>query len=281
MIPQHPGDFGKGRFYFGTSNTSQRNWMPIFVPDEARWMEVFLHGPGGSGGAGASAASGTQRGGGGGGGEGGNCYIRIPTAFIPKTVFLSLGGSGSTQNSVLAYVDDPSAQIMQANVGGTGGTGTTTANGAAGGASSASVIAYANVLGGKSQNGSSGAAGGLGNAAGGTVGTIPWHGTGGSGGGGALSAGQFGGAINFNAPSVKLVPSALQVAPGLRGRDGWRLMHPFPIFSGGSGGGSSDTGTGGDGGSGGPGSGGGGGGAGVTGGAGGLGGEGWAWVMFS
>lgn len=278
-----PGNFGDAQFYLGGRSSGTLSTIPINIPDGARFVEMFLSGPGGNGGAGFSGVSGSPRGGGGSGGPGAQAYVRFPTFLIPKTIYLALGAKGSGNASALSINPEFSSHIVSLAAGGTGGTGSSTAAGIAAGASGASRGFFSTIPGAtvSVQNGVGGVAGGIpANGTGGTIGP-PSLGTGwgGSGGGGVTSAGQYSGAINITL--ILNMPRNLQAAPGEAGPDGYSLFMPFPFFTGGSGGGSADNAPGGKGGDGGPGCGGGGGGGGTTGGAGGLGGPGYAFVWFS
>ena len=280
MITAHPTDFSQGQFYFGNSRVSGADWIPLQIPPGAKFLDALLVGCGGNGGAGASAAAGTQRGGGGGGGGGALASFRLPCAFLPSTVYLSLAGRGAGVTSYLSAFPDTSSYYYSCNAGGTGGTGTTTAAGAGGGTSSinvgpALVQAFVATI----ANGVSGGAGSLGDALGSTIIGSKGIIQGGAGGSGVTLTSQFGGFCTSNYGRAS--PQSYVAGPGNPGIDGFRIMAPYPIFTGACAGGSNNTGTGGNGGNGGPGCGGGGGGAGVTGGSGGTGGEGFAWVMFS
>lgn len=269
-------EFGKPRLYFGTGNM-----LTIHVPKGARFLDGFLLGPGGNGGAGASGAAGTSRGGGGGGGAGGFMIFRLPTALLPRTIFLQLpqAGAGGTSKLLMSNIlSDDNYKIVAGAPGNNGADGSGSAAGGGGGISGDSLGRVAVFGPTNNTNGpQSGANGGYGDNAGASSLVPPQVASmGGSGGAGVATADQYGGYL----ASPSLSP-AVQANPGQNGFHGPLQLKPWLSFTAGSGGGSSNTGTGGSGGNGAPGCGGGGGGAGVTGSKGGLGGCGFAQIQWS
>lgn len=257
--------------------------QPYDVPIGAIALNIICIGGGGGGGNGFGAAAGAARGGGGGGGSGSLSRIWIPTAVLPRRLYVRPGiGGAATAAGQASYVSVAFSGvaadlIITTNGGNAGGTGTGAAVGAAGtgGAIVAGTSCAYSALGHfVSIAGVNGGAGGaVAGAAGAAVtfggGGLPL--SGGGGGAGSTSADFAGGAVT-GAGRVLTVPGGLAGAnPGNLGTTIWKPL----TFTGGSGAGSSNTVAGARGGQGSFGCGGGGGGAGVTtGGTGGAGGSG-------
>lgn len=253
------------------------------VPEGAEMLQILALGGGGGGGFGFGAAAGTARGGGGGGGAGALCRIIVPTALLPKSLYVYAGiggnpaGGGGTSGVAVQPANISQAWLIGSTGGGSGGSGTASTVGAAGIAGAVWTSIYTNLGVSATSVGTSGASGG---SIAGAVGAVISFGTGGlfvsggAGGGGTTSADFGGGGI----AGAGLCPTISGAAAGSNpGNAGFELWLP-PTFSGGSGGGSSNAGAGGAGGAGARGSGGGGGGGGVTSGAGGRGGDGFVLI---
>lgn len=269
-----PAEFDQPRLYVGGAN-----WIPVQVPEGARFLHATIHGAGGNGGAGASGASGTARGGGGGGGGGYISNVVLPTKLLPPTIFLFLANPGASSYLSIIPFNATFYYIANSGSGGTGGVGTGVgvgAGGAIGNTAGQSMGGLASAR--TTALGVIGAAGGaLANGAGITAATNSnFPSQGGGGGGGVTTIGQNGGSSGYGVQFATFVSGGV----GNNGIDGFYSISPYVVFTGGSGGGSADAAPGGNGGNGAPGCGGGGGGAGTTGGAGGLGGPGFAILIW-
>ena len=272
--------------------------IPWEVPKWTSFLCMICIGGGSGGGPGLGGASLTARGGGGGGATGAIARVIVPTAFLPRVLYLfpgwgGLGGVGngntganggrsqitdkaSTYNGAVAdtILVSGTAQSIGAHPGtaagsDTGGTGET-----AGGVNLGpyqSLMSWKVIGGLFGQNAGALGAAGVNTATYGTGGMPMCEGA----GGGSTNASNVTGA-GGNVVGAGLTPTSFGGAAGSGGAGGNGIhgsRHAYP-WVGGSGGGSGDTGIGGDGGNGAPGCGGGGGGGGITGGRGGNGGEG-------
>jgi len=271
--------------FYGNAPASQTSWQNWQKPRGISFCYIFALGGGGGGGPGTTGAVGAAGGGGGGGSSAQNTLF-ISAAFLPDTLFLSVGNGGKPGNGGLAtYVQiAPSTtanDVILRSFGGAGGLQGTAGAGGAGGAGGAVPTIAAGPLAGLGKYtflvGQTGATGGF-NGAGLDL-AYPVTGlvvSGGAGGGAIQAAvGSAGGSVT----GAGVIPTSSGGAAGVSGVNGEigshgvQLSNWIGIFTGGAGAGSgfpvatiSDAG---DGGNGSFGCGGGGGGSAVTGASGG------------
>ena len=240
--------------FTGNSVSAGASWETYVVPQGKGMLHILVIGGGGGGGSGVIGANSVSAGGGG-GGSGGQTAVTIPTALLPKTLYVSVGAA-KTGTGVASYVaTQPQTATTQhvvcmANAGGAGGNASAGTGGAAG--SAASIANNTFPLGqGFNTIALAGQAGIIGGAAiaGGAL-TYPATGlriTGGTGGGGlpaAAATGTAGGAITaIAAPSYFLgLPGGLTQAtatnPANPGQNGSMHREAGFFFYGGTGGGS-------------------------------------------
>ena len=132
-IPFPTGSVAQRTIFYQTSQTGVVAWQPYNIPPNATMLYMFLLGGGGGGGLGFTGAAGSADGGGG-GGSGGQTVVRIPAAFLPSTIYVSIGNAGDPSaaggiSRISLYPDATAANftIAIANGGGAGGNGTGTA----------------------------------------------------------------------------------------------------------------------------------------------------------
>ena len=205
-----PTPYGSSEvFYFeggGGGNVTGDSWILWNKPRGKSMCNIMLVAKGGNGGSGAIGANSTAAGGGG-GSSASQTIIRIPTSFLPDTLYLALPGStnAASQNAYVSIQPNGTAAncLVFSTGGNVGGNATGATAGTAGAAASAATAANMPLGWGflvSALAGQAGIAGGTNVAAGGL--SLPTTGllvTGGGGGGGlpaAATAGTRGTTIN-------------------------------------------------------------------------------------
>ena len=199
-FPFHlPKEAGNTR-RFDPTGTGANVYQIYTIPEGAVALHMIAISAGGGGGLGFSGAAASARGGGGGGGAGAQCRSIVPTALLPKTLYIYAGlgsaGSGAVSGVAVQPVYVAQHLIIGAQGGVIGGAGTGTAAGGAGAAGTASGAIYGSL---GATVTASGVAGGAAGAVAGAVGiSVSWglSGTylsGGAGGGSTTSADFAGG----------------------------------------------------------------------------------------
>lgn len=150
-IPAPTGSLVQRSVFYGTSATEGANWQTYSIPPNISMLYIFLWGAGGSGGSGF-AGNEDEAGGGGGGGSGGQTRVLLPSAFLPSTLYLSVGlggvvGSGSGAASRISVYPDLTANhcVARAGAGNNGGTGSNTVAGGGGAGGAVADASAANM----------------------------------------------------------------------------------------------------------------------------------------